>query len=175
MNTDNYSPATALDPRVDWDQVFEYMHDNNLSSYSNRADCVDDGPDEGEWPIDMKEPRTDASRPALVQEPVEYNSLIDRIAAEACAFVERQETNTLTEKDKEWIWYYGEEDEKALLGDWTPPQETLLNISKTGKRGLEGYMNQRKEEKERELRWERGEQTEADVQWRNDIGWQSKL
>jgi hypothetical protein len=52
MTTNNNRNSNIKPSPEDMEVIFNYMIENNLSSYSNRADCVDDGPDLGEWPTD---------------------------------------------------------------------------------------------------------------------------
>ena len=190
-------------PTVDeWDAIYEYMIVNNLSSYSNRDDCVDDDycvddepsstyvrclsafeeSQEQEQEQEQDQDEDPIQEPEEYQEPVQQpeedqeeqdlavQAIYDRIAREAAEFIDRLDTGSLTEKDKEWIWNYGTEEEKEQLGDWQPPEKTLLNLSERAKRGLQGYMNLEKEIKERKLRFERGEETPLDIIWYNEMG-----
>lgn len=177
MNQFENTNVNLSSPTVDeWDAIFNYMIVNNLSSYSNRDDCVDDEPSTFVPCLSAFEESQDAADQEQVQEEQEQEqdpavqAIYDRIAREATEFIDRQETGTLTEKDKEWIWYYGAEEEKAQLGDWQPPAKSNLGVSEKAKRGVEAYMKLEKEIKDRNERFERGEETPADVMWRNEMG-----
>ena len=185
MNQSENTNINLSSPTVDeWDAIFNYMIVNNLSSYSDRDDCVDDEPstlvsclsqdaeedqEQEEEQEEEQEKEQEQEKEWQEQEPA-VQVVYDRIAREAAEFIDRQETDTLTEIDKEWIWNYGSEEEKAQLGDWQPPAKSNVVVSEKAKRGVEAYMRLEKEIKDRNDRFDRGEETPADIMWRHEMG-----
>lgn len=145
----NFKPSPE-----EMDIIFNYMIENNLSSYSNRADCVDDGPDLGEWPTDF--PNNSGfgfQSPRLrVQDPEQIiNAKVLDIANEVKTLYERKESGLLTEQDKERIWRDGTEEERLELGKWRPPAvSSLPPLSARIQRALAGFAALEKERAEKD-------------------------
>ena len=146
----NFKPSPE-----EMDIIFNYMIENNLSSYSNRADCVDDGPDLGEWPTDsarggFQSPRPPSHKtpefvPVLTQEQI-VDATVQKIAGEVSAFFERKASGNLTEQDKERIWRDGTQEERGDLGEWRPPAvSSLPPLSQRIQRALAGFAALEKE------------------------------
>ena len=130
------------------------MIENNLSSYSNRADCVDNGPDLGEWPTDfVDDSGFGFQSPRLrVQDPEQIiNAKVLDIANEVKALYERKERGTLTNEDKERIWRDGTEEDRLELGEWRPPAvSSLPPLSARIQRALAGFAALEKERAEKD-------------------------
>ncbi len=153
----------------EWDTIYEYMMVNNLSSYSNRDDCVDDDYCVNDEPSARYARCSSAlegskERDLEVEDDPAVLAIYERIAREAEEFIDHQEMGALTEKDKEWIWKYGSEYEKQQLGDWQLPVKSQVD------RPACIHINLENEIKERYLRFERGEETPLDIIWRNEMG-----
>jgi hypothetical protein len=165
INTsNNFKPSPE-----EMDIIFNYMIENNLSSYSNRTDCVDDGPDLGEWPTDfVATSSTSFTAPAAtsstsfmaddarfgfqsprprVQDPEQIiNTAVQKIADEVNALYDRKESGLLTEQDKERIWRDGTQEERGDLGEWRPPAvSSLPPLSQRIQRALAGFAALEKE------------------------------
>ena len=141
--------------------IYDYMIEHNLSSYSDRADCVDDdsiSPAQNEYMAhsiayvlpseNSQETETYATQEEEEKDAQEEEDMYEKCARLANEFSERRQNNTLTEEDKEELWRYGSEDEVRELGDWQPPAVSLLNHSDATKRQLEGFKNLMKDARE---------------------------
>jgi hypothetical protein len=151
MTTNNNRNNNIKPSPEDMETIFNYMIENNLSSYSNRADCVNDGPDLGEWPADnsaftQANAATSSASNATARggfqsprhsiEPSEIvsvltreqlvNATVQKIAGEVNAFFQRKASGNLTEQDKERIWRDGTEEDRLELGEWRPPSVSSL-------------------------------------------------
>jgi hypothetical protein len=162
-NNSNIKPSPE-----DMEIIFNYMIENNLSSYSDRADCVDDGPDLGEWPADnsaftqenvatssaerggFQSPRPPSHKtpefvPVLTREQL-VDATVQKIAGEVNAFFQRKANGNLTEQDKERIWRDGTDEERSDLGEWRPPAvSSLPPLSQRIQRALAGFAALEKE------------------------------
>ena len=150
-NNSNIKPSPE-----DMEVIFNYMIENNLSSYSNRADCVNDGPDLGEWPTDAVSARGGFQSPRHTIEPPEIVSVLTReqlvdatvqkIAGEVNAFFQRKASGNLTEQDKERIWRDGTEEDRLELGAWRPPSvSSLPPLTERIQKALAGFAALEKE------------------------------